>query len=51
MKKEVYFNEYCLKCKYKDTANTENPCNECLTHGGRKDSHKPIKFKDEKDES
>ena len=50
--KEVYFSKYCSLCKHKNVVETEEPCNECLTCGARKDSHKPIMFKaKEKDES
>lgn len=51
MNKEVYFNEYCHKCKYEEVTDTEEPCNECLTCGAREDSHKPINFKEAKEES
>lgn len=45
--KEVYFNEYCVKCKYKDISEAEEPCNECLTQPFMVDSHKPLRFKEE----
>lgn len=48
--KEVLFNEYCYKCKYKNVIDTEDPCDACLTCAAREDSHKPIMF-EEKDES
>ena len=44
--KEVFYNEYCSKCKYKDTKETEDPCNECLTEGVRLNTHKPLNFKE-----
>ena len=44
--KEVYFNEYCHKCKFKGTPETEDPCNECLTEPVNEYSHKPVRFKD-----
>lgn len=43
--KEVYFSKYCSLCKHKNVAETEEPCNECLTCGAREDSHRPINFK------
>lgn len=46
--KEVRFNEYCDKCKYKDVDETEDPCNECLTHPANWCSHKPVKFEEDK---
>lgn len=42
--KEVYFSKYCSLCKHKNVVETAEPCNECLTCGARKDSHKPEKF-------
>lgn len=48
--KEVDFNKYCAMCVYKDVAQEEKPCNECLTYGALLESHKPINFKDEKEE-
>ena len=47
--KEVYFNEYCKKCKNVNTSETEDPCNECLAHGWNDDSHKPIRFKEKEE--
>lgn len=46
--KEVYFNEYCDKCKYLETDDGEDPCNECLTNTVNTNSHKPINFKEKK---
>lgn len=42
-----HFHEYCNKCQYKDTSETEDPCDACLTVAGDTDySHKPINFKE-----
>lgn len=46
--KEVYFNQYCNACKYKDTAESEEPCTGCLAHGHNEYSHKPVNY-EEKD--
>lgn len=46
--KLVNFDEYCPKCKNKDTNETEDPCNECLTYPANLDSHKPVNFKEAK---
>ena len=46
--KEVFFNEYCHKCKHKDLEETKDPCNECLTDTVNEHSHKPTKFEEEK---
>ena len=44
--KEVYFNEYCKKCKYFRTSESEDPCYECLAVPVNSFSHKPVKFKE-----
>ena len=44
--KEVFFNVYCSKCVYKDTEETDDPCNDCLAMGYNLDSHKPVRFKE-----
>lgn len=46
--KEVYFSEYCEKCKNHDTKETDEPCNECLDIPMRYNSHKPEKFEEKK---
>lgn len=47
--KEVYFAEYCSKCKYKDLDEKFDPCNECLDVGAREDTHKPLYFEPKED--
>lgn len=42
--KEVYFHEYCEKCKYKDVDDVKDPCNECLDEPSNLYSHKPVKY-------
>lgn len=42
--KEVYFGDYCPKCKYFDLSEDKEPCNECLSEPTNLYSHKPIKF-------
>ena len=44
--KIVSFEQFCKLCKYIDIAETEDPCNECLTTPANIDSHKPINFKE-----
>lgn len=47
--KEVYFHEYCEKCKHNnpdDPKGLEEPCNECLDHPTNLYSHKPVKFEE-----
>ncbi len=48
--KEVNFRLYCPKCKFYNLKETEDPCNNCLTHGYNFDSTKPVEYK-EKDYS
>ena len=42
--KEVYFNEWCQKCRHKRLDENKDPCEECLTYGVNINSHKPLKF-------
>lgn len=44
--KEVYFSMYCETCKYKDTPEAEDPCDECLAATVNLYSHKPIKYEE-----
>lgn len=44
--KEVYFCQYCSKCKHKDVVHTDEPCNECLHESYNVYSHKPVKFEE-----
>lgn len=46
--KEVYFDEYCKICEYKDLDDSEKPCCICLSESMNLHSHKPIKFKEKK---
>ena len=47
--KEVYFNEYCKTCKYKDVPEVKDPCNECLEKPVALNSHKPVRWKAKED--
>lgn len=49
--KEVFYFAYCSKCKHKDLDESEEPCNECLTFGENDNSHKPIRFEEDKNGS
>lgn len=42
--KEVWYWMYCKHCKYANTPESEDPCNECLTEGSNENSHKPINY-------
>ena len=45
--KEVYFGEYCPRCKFNGRGENEYPCEECLDIGGRVGSHRPEYFEEE----
>lgn len=47
--KEVRFDLYCDKCKYKDVDDVEEPCNECLTNTSNLFSVRPVKFEEKED--
>lgn len=49
--KEVRFDEYCIKCKYYDKSEAEDPCWDCLNQGWNIDSHKPIYWEEKETES
>lgn len=49
--KEVYFGEYCKRCKHRNTKEYESPCDECLSVPGREDSHKPLYFETKRSET
>lgn len=42
--KEVYFNRWCRRCKYRRLPENSEPCEECLTNPVNYDSHRPVKF-------
>lgn len=44
--KEVYFDQYCPSCQYGKTAETEDPCYDCLQEPANLNSHKPVKYKE-----
>lgn len=46
--KEVFFDEYCPKCKHSDRAEEDNPCFDCLDYPVNSYSHKPVNFEEEK---
>ena len=47
--KEVYFHEYCTKCKHALSDPHSEPCNECLDNPTNLYSHKPVKFEEKED--
>lgn len=44
--KEVYFKDYCDKCKHKELKEDEDPCYDCLAEPVNVNSHKPINFEE-----
>ncbi len=44
--KEVYFHEYCKKCKYEKLKETEKPCDECISEPTNLHTHKPVKYEE-----
>lgn len=42
--KEVFFNQYCNTCVYKDLEVFDEPCDECLNVPARANSHKPLMY-------
>lgn len=42
--KIVDFNWYCPRCIHWDVAETEDPCNACLTQSFNENSRKPINY-------
>ena len=42
--KEVYFDNFCAKCKHKDKEETDEPCSTCLGNPVAEFSHKPVMF-------
>ncbi len=46
--KIVKFEKWCKTCKYKDTPENEDPCEECVSQGVREYSHKPEKYEEKK---
>ena len=39
--KEVRFDIYCDRCKYRDYKEGQDPCNDCLEVGMREGTHVP----------
>lgn len=46
--KIVKFDEYCHKCKNKDTPETDDPCDECLRVPVREATRMPEKYEEAK---
>lgn len=50
--KEVDFKKYCPKCVYikDDEFDDKSPCYDCLTEPVNADSHKPVAFKEKRND-
>ena len=48
--KEVYYDQYCTTCKYKNLDEGDDPCNDCLASPCNYESHKPIYYKEAKND-
>ena len=46
--KEVYFHQYCKKCKHFKVLDADEPCDECLSEPLNLYSHKPTKWEEDK---
>lgn len=40
--KEVYFHEYCKKCRHVKLKETDEPCATCLEQPTNLNSHRPV---------
>ena len=47
--KIVEFDNWCYKCKYFKTKETEEPCTDCLDEPVNDDSHRPVYWKEQED--
>lgn len=48
VEREVRFDIYCPKCKYKKTPEVMDPCNECLDYPMNINTEKPIHYQEAK---
>lgn len=42
--KIVEFEKYCNRCRFRETYEGDDPCNECLSEPVNDDSRKPVRF-------
>mgnify|MGYP003295419721 CR=1 FL=1 len=47
--KEVSFDEYCKKCKYKDNKETEYPCDACIKEAINLNTHRPVMYEEKRE--
>lgn len=46
VEKIVKFGDYCKTCKFFETPENDEPCEECLSHTVREHSEKPVKYEE-----
>lgn len=46
--KEVFFGQYCKTCEHQEVKESEDPCYDCLNEPVRSESHKPIKWEEQR---
>lgn len=46
--KEVRFDVYCKKCKFKEIDGSKDPCNDCLAEPVNVQTEVPLYYKEEK---
>lgn len=44
--KEVYYDQYCPKCKHWEKDVLEHPCDHCMDNPINLHSHKPVDFEE-----
>ena len=44
--KEVYFHEYCKKCRHEKLKENEEPCSTCLDEFTNLNTHRPVKYEE-----
>lgn len=44
--KEVYYDQYCKKCKHDKTKEIDVPCAECLGEPLNWNTHRPVKYEE-----
>ena len=45
---EVYFDDFCEKCKYNNVKEIHDPCHECLSNPVNLYTHRPVKYEEKK---
>jgi hypothetical protein len=44
--KEVYYNEYCPKCRYYEKGKIDDRCDKCLSEPVNLHTHRPVNFEE-----